>query len=65
LEILNQNDELESLTFFDDYNINLPQSLAHKFPILRNETQVAENFKKFGITFTLGIDTQNKKNAVR
>jgi len=57
LEILNQNNELENLAFFDDYNINLPQSLYNKFPILRNETQVAEHFKKFGNTFTLGIGT--------
>lgn len=55
LEILNQNNELEGLAFFDDVNQNLSDLLYNRFPILKNEDEVREHFQKFGNDFTMGI----------
>lgn len=55
LEIFHQKKELENLAFYDDVNVDLPDLLYGKFPILKNEEQVKEHFKNFGNQFTIGI----------
>lgn len=55
LEILHQNNQLEGLAFYDDVNLDIPDILYDRFPVLKNEDQVLKHFKKFGNQFTIGI----------
>ena len=55
LEILHQNNQLEGLAFYDDVNLDIPDILYDRFPVLKNEDQVKEHFERFGNQFTIGI----------
>ncbi len=55
LEVCFELGQLDNLAFFDNITLETPASLYDRFPILRNEAEVKEYFKKFGNTFALGI----------
>jgi sugar O-acyltransferase (sialic acid O-acetyltransferase NeuD family) len=55
LEILNQNNELENLVFYDDVNIDLPTKLYSQFPILKTTIDAENYFKAIDNKFTIGI----------
>lgn len=55
LEVFNQLDKLEGIAFYDDVNLDIGSFLYGRFPILKNETEVKDFFKKHGEHFTIGI----------
>ncbi|MDX9705013.1 MAG: NeuD/PglB/VioB family sugar acetyltransferase [Weeksellaceae bacterium] len=55
LEIVHQNNELDNLCFYDDVNIDAPQKLYNKFPVLKSIDEVEEYFKTVDNRFTIGI----------
>jgi sugar O-acyltransferase (sialic acid O-acetyltransferase NeuD family) len=55
LEIFHRKGEIEDIAFFDDVNAKMGNKLFDKFPILKNEAQVADFFKRSGTSFTIGI----------
>src|SRR5690554_701740 len=55
LEIVHQNNELDNLCFYDDVNIDAPQKLYNKFPVLKSLDEVEEYFKTVDNRFTIGI----------
>lgn len=55
LQVLRQNNQLEGLAFYDDVNIDAPDFLYDKFPVLKNEEQVKAHFQEFGNEYTIGI----------
>lgn len=55
LEILNQNNQLENLVFYDDVNIDLPAKLYSQFPILKTAIEAENYFKTIDNKFTIGI----------
>jgi sugar O-acyltransferase (sialic acid O-acetyltransferase NeuD family) len=54
LQIIEENKDVESLVFFDDVNLDIPQKLYDKYPILRTDQEVIEHFKK-DQRFSLGL----------
>jgi sugar O-acyltransferase (sialic acid O-acetyltransferase NeuD family) len=55
LEIFYQQDKIKNLAFYDDINLDTEDFLYNEFPILRNENQVVEHYKKAGRQFTIAI----------
>jgi sugar O-acyltransferase (sialic acid O-acetyltransferase NeuD family) len=45
LQILEENGEIDNLAFFDDVNLDRPQKLYDKYPILRSDEEVVKHFK--------------------
>lgn len=54
LEVLHQLNQTENVAFYDDVNEDIGETVFG-FPILKNETQVKDFFKKYGKRFTIGI----------
>lgn len=55
LQIAQQNNELENLTFYDDINEDIPDFLFNRFPVLKDE-HAAEVFLTYTDSrFTIGI----------
>lgn len=55
LEILHQNNQLKHLVFYDDVNIDGPETLFEKFEILKSLKAAECYFKTKDSRFTLGI----------
>lgn len=55
LEVCSQNNELENLCFYDDVNLDTPDFLFGKFPILKNIEQAKKYFQNTDNRFTIGI----------
>lgn len=55
LELLNHDNSLDNIAFYDDVNIDIGDHLYDRFPILKNEEQVKYFFNKYGNEFTIGI----------
>ncbi len=64
LEVLQQLKQTENLVFFDDISLDVPNLLFNRFPILQNEKQVKEHFKKYGNSFVLGIGNPNLRKLL-
>lgn len=54
LQILEENEEVDNLAFFDDVNINEVSQLYDNYPILRTDLEVEEHFETDD-RFTLGL----------
>jgi len=54
-EILHQKNETQNLAFFDDVNLEGPDTVFNKFKILKSYADVHEYFLANGKEFTLGI----------
>jgi sugar O-acyltransferase (sialic acid O-acetyltransferase NeuD family) len=54
LQILEENGEVENLAFFDNVNLDIPQKLYDKYPILKSDEEVVKHFKTDD-RFTLGL----------
>jgi sugar O-acyltransferase (sialic acid O-acetyltransferase NeuD family) len=63
LQILEENKDVESLVFYDDVNLDLPQKIYDKYPILRNDHEVIEHFKT-DKRFTLGLGNPNLRKLL-
>lgn len=59
LEIFHQKGETNSLCFYDDININIPEKLYGLFPVLKNLEEAKMHFNNIGPKFTLGIGNPN------
>lgn len=55
LEVLHQLDKLENLVFYDDVNIDAPEKLFGRFPVLRTIEEASNYFKTIDNKFTIGI----------
>lgn len=55
LEVLHQLNQLDSLVFYDDINVTIPELLYGKFPVLKSIEEAAEHFKLVDNRFTIGI----------
>jgi len=55
LEIIHQLNQLENLTFYDDVNIDVPETLFNQFPILKSFKQAEVYFKTIDNRFSIGI----------
>jgi sugar O-acyltransferase (sialic acid O-acetyltransferase NeuD family) len=55
LEICHQNNQLDSLAFYDDVNVEIGDSLFGKFPIIKNTDDAKKYFEEVDARFTIGI----------
>jgi sugar O-acyltransferase (sialic acid O-acetyltransferase NeuD family) len=55
LQVLNKNNELENLTFFDNVNVEIGTHLYNRFPIIKSEIEAENYFKQIDNRFTIGI----------
>lgn len=55
LQVLNKNNELENLTFYDDINLAIGTHLFSRFPIIKNEIEAKKYLKSVDIRFTIGV----------
>lgn len=55
LEICFQNNQLESLTFYDDENADIGNLLYGKFPIIKKVDDAKKYFQEIDAKFTIGI----------
>lgn len=55
LEILYQSNAIDNVVFYDDININVPNKLFNKFPILNTLDEAKAYFKTTDNRFTIGI----------
>ncbi|MFD0933338.1 acetyltransferase [Psychroflexus salinarum] len=45
LQILEENDEVENLAFFDDVNLDMPKKLYDIYPILKTDREIKDHFE--------------------
>lgn len=55
LEVLVQSNNISDIAFYDDVNLDIGDFLYNKFPILKNDNEVKEFFRKSTNKFTIGI----------
>lgn len=55
LEVLSQNNHLESISFYDDVSSDLPEKLYERFDILKNLSEARLYFESVAKEFTIGI----------
>lgn len=55
LEVLHQLNQLDSLMFYDDINVTIPELLYGKFRVLKSIEEAATHFKLVDNRFTIGI----------
>src|SRR5690606_9200232 len=55
LEILHQNNDTKTLSFYDDTSESFPDKLYNKFKVLKSESQAVSHFEKFSKFYTLGL----------
>ncbi|WP_445737897.1 acetyltransferase [Mariniflexile sp.] len=55
LEIVHQLNQLENLVFYDDVNVDMPEKLFNKFPVLKSFEQAEVYFKTKDSRFSIGI----------
>ncbi len=55
LEILHQNGETDNLCFYDDVNIDAPDLLYDKFPVLKSIDDAKHHFSTIDNKFSIGI----------
>lgn len=55
LEVLHQLNQMTNVVFYDDVNMDMPEILYNKFPILKSFSEVELYFKEVDNKFTIGI----------
>ena len=55
LQLLTDSNQAENAVFFDDVNIDIPDLLFGKFPVLKNEQQAKDYFQNTDNRFCLGL----------
>lgn len=55
LEIFHQNNDVNTIAFYDDVSDDLPKKLYDRFPVLTNEAAAESYFKETDNRFTIGI----------
>jgi sugar O-acyltransferase (sialic acid O-acetyltransferase NeuD family) len=55
LEVLHELNDLNHLSFYDDVNLDMPEILYGKFPILKSITEAQDYFNSVDNRFTIGI----------
>jgi sugar O-acyltransferase (sialic acid O-acetyltransferase NeuD family) len=55
LEVLHQLGQTENLVFYDDVNIDAPEVLFNKFPVLKSIQEAQKYFHEIDNKFTIGI----------
>jgi sugar O-acyltransferase (sialic acid O-acetyltransferase NeuD family) len=63
LQILEENNEVDNLAFFDDVNLNRPQKLYDKYPILKSDEEVVIHFKT-DHRFLMGLGNPNLRKLL-
>lgn len=59
LEILQQNNELNQLVFYDDLNSDIEDELFGEFPIIKSIEEAEEYFSNVDARFSIGIGNPN------
>lgn len=55
LEVLHQSNKLNELVFYDDVNLDMPEKLFGKYPILKTPQEASDYFKSIDPHFSIGI----------
>ncbi len=63
LQVLEDNDKVENLAFFDDVNLDIPEKLFKKYPILKTNQEVKEHFE-LDHRFILGLGNPNLRKLL-
>lgn len=64
LEILQQNDELNQLVFYDDLSSDVEAELFGEFPILKSIEEAEEYFLNVDARFSIGIGNPNLRSEM-
>jgi len=64
LHILEQNNKLNQVAFYDDLNINNIGRIFNKFPIIKSINNAADYFKTIDNKFTIGIGNPHLRYAM-
>ena len=59
LQLLLDNGQAENFAFFDDVNVEMPEILFGKYPLLKNELQAKEYFNHIDNRFCLGLGSSH------
>jgi sugar O-acyltransferase (sialic acid O-acetyltransferase NeuD family) len=55
LEVVHQLNELDHLVFYDDVNLDIPEILYTKFPVLKSISEAQDYFNTIDNRFTIGV----------
>ena len=64
LEVLNQNNALEDIVFFDDYTSDIEDKLFDTFKILKTIEEARDYFGRLDKRFTLGLGNPRARHLV-
>lgn len=64
LHILEENNELNQLAFYDDLNLNHIDRVFNKFPIIKSINNAIDYFKAIDNKFTIGIGNSHLRYAM-
>lgn len=55
LEVLNQNNQIENIAFFDNVSTDMPELIFNEFPLIRSFDALEKYFEKNENSFVLGV----------